>query len=990
MNPSDWQKAKDILSAAKDLPPPEQAAYIEAASGGDAILQREVEALLSADLNRVAFLEAPALRLLDEPPASTQGRLVGPYRIVRELGSGGMGAVYLATRADQQFEGRVAIKVLRWVNTSSEIEWRFRQEIQILATLNHPNIAKLYEVGSTDDGSPYFIMEYVEGIPVNRFCDEHHLSVTERLRLFQKICGAAQYAHKNLVVHRDLKPSNILVMADGEPKLLDFGIAKILQAADSADPITVTELHFLTPDYASPEQVSAKPITTASDVYSLGVVLYELLAGERPFPLKGLPWEEIRKVICEQEPEPPSAALGKIPMNHEDTFLKARRLRGDLDTIVLMALRKEPDRRYNSPDQIIEDIERHLNNLPVKAQKDTLTYRTEKFIRRNLIPLGVATLVTVLTAIAALTVWEQRQQALRERDRAQRVADLLVQILNTVDPSSEPISAIDVLNRGTRAIRVELSEQPDLRAALFQTLGDVYTSWGNYDQAMALLSEAFDTRRQTTGTDSPEGAETLYSLGVVAYHKGQFEKAESLLQDSLRIRSQILGKDAPELADNLIALGLLYKERGDMSRTEQLYLEALDLRQRALGPDHPEVGILMHNLSAFYRDSGEYDAAERMTSEALRILKGHYGSQHPKVALAISGLAILRKSQGRFSEAEAAYRRALQIRRKIWGNSHPDVAASLNNLGLFLVSQNRPTEAKPLLIETLELQRKLKGEEHPDTGAALNNLGLCVEKQGNLQKALQYYRSALVVWKAAYPGLHESIASAYNNIGTVLMNIGRNDEAAANLRMSLQTDIAVLGEDHPSVASKKNNLGALLMKMGALSEAELLLNEALAVRRRKLGAEHPDVAMTLHNLAHLRWEQERLREAEALFREVLAIKTKASTAASLARTQVDLADLLTTEGRAAEAEPLIRRAVETFRATLAPDDWRRAQAESVLGDVLGRLGHSEQAATLLSDSHARLKELLGGDAQITRTAHGRLRDFCARPRRQGRPACDSL
>jgi eukaryotic-like serine/threonine-protein kinase len=992
MDKRSWEKAREILPVVRELSLAERNAYLESACAGDEELRRKIDSLLAVNLDGVAFLEDPLVKLLD-PPAPMEGRVFGAYRVIRELGHGGMGAVYLAARADQEFEGSVAIKILRPIYANPEIEWRFRQEIQILANLNHPNIAKLYEVGRTEEGSPYFIMEYVDGLPITRFCSEHKLSISQRLRLFQKICGAVQYAHQNLVVHRDLKPSNILVTPNGEPKLLDFGIAKLLPSTDSSDPVTVTQLRFFTPDYASPEQVSGKHITTASDVYSLGVILYELLAGRRPYRLKGRTEAEIRQIVCEQEPELPSAALTRRLNPGDELLLREevhrspeiesrklhRQLQGDLDKIVLMALRKEPSWRYRSVEQFAGDIDAYLQGFPVSARGDSWKYRATNFLRRNRLAATLTAAVILLSlSFGTLMALQQRQTA-RERDRAERISGLLKQILNTVDPSTEPINAAVVLDRGVQTTRIELSSEPELKATLFQTLGEIYTSWGIYDKAFALLSETLDLRRKLLGPENREVAETLYSLGVVAFHLRQFDKAEALLQDSLRMRGEVLGEDALELADNFLLLGLLYKERGDMSRTQQLYLKALELRRRTLGPDHPEVGILLHNLSSFYRESADYEASEKTANEALRILKKHFGPDHPRVASVLTGLAILRKGKARFVEAEAAYREALRIRRKAWGTSHPEVAISLNNLGLFLVTRNRYQEAEPLLRESLTMQIEFTGNRHPNTAAAMNNLGMCLERHGELKEALGYYRGALAIWKDTYPGAHEFVASGYNNIGTLLMDLGEYSAATEAIQLALDIDREVFGEDHPKVAHKMSNLGGLFIQTGNYSRADQLLQKALSIREREFGREHSDVAMTLHNLGQLRWNQGRFREAERLFREALAIKVKVSSpSTSVVRSQVDLADLLATQGRAAEAEPLIRSAVEVSRSVYPPNHWRVAQAESVLGNVLSILGLNNEAALLLAGSYARLKENLGLQPQATQRAYKRLKAFCKR------------
>src|SRR5688500_3990721 len=432
-------------------------------------------------------------------------RRIGPYRILRELGQGGMGVVYLAARADEQFRKRVALKVIRSGGASEEVVRHFKRERQILAGLDHPNIARLLDGGTTDDGLPYFVMEYIEGEPLLEYCDSRKLPVAERLKLFQAICSAVQYAHRNLVVHRDIKPGDILVAEDGSPKLLDFGIAKLLNPELAGEALIATAMS-MTPTYASPEQARGERITTATDVYSLGVVLYELLTGHLPYRLLSRQPLEILKAISEQEPEKASTAIERAENKLQ------RRLRGDLDNILMLALRKEPPRRYASVEAFSDDIRRYLEGLPVKARQPTAAYRTGKFLRRHVAGVAAsAVFVGLLIGFAAAMAVQsarvtrerdlaeqERAAAQQERETAQRVSAFLVDLFRVSDPSrsrGETITAREVLDRGTTKIATELKDEPEVRATLMSTMGTVYSNLGLYDKALSLLEEALQTRK---------------------------------------------------------------------------------------------------------------------------------------------------------------------------------------------------------------------------------------------------------------------------------------------------------------------------------------------------------------------------------------------------------------------------------------------------------------------------------------------------------------
>ena len=537
VTPERWQDVKALLDEALEVAQEERTAFLEAMAGSDPDLVREVQALLALETQIGRFIERPVVRLgRHGDDADRVGQRLGPYRLAREIGRGGMGTVYLAERADEEFDRRVAVKVLKRGLDTDEVVRRFRTERQILAGLDHPNIARLLDGGTTDDGLPYLVMEHVDGRPIDVFCREEQLDVEQRLELFLAVCSAVELAHRNLVVHRDLKPSNILVTADGVPKLLDFGIAKLLDPQDAEGMMTVAGWRFLTPEYASPEQVSGAPVTTATDVYSLGVVLYQLLADRRPYELAERSVEGLAQVLSAGDPPPPSR-VAPAP--------RAAHLAGDLDNIALMALRREAERRYGTVEQLADDLRRHLRGLPVRAVPDTVGYRVGKFVRRHRWGVAAAAaFVSLLLAFGAVSlVLMQRAQV--EARRAEAVTDFLVQdVFANADPDQQlgpDAKVTDLVKLGREGLENDLQQDPAIRATLLHALGSVASKLGQLDEADAMLQEALDLRTKLFGPDDLKVAETKNELAGVALGRRSPEAAETaerLTREALAIQRQ--------------------------------------------------------------------------------------------------------------------------------------------------------------------------------------------------------------------------------------------------------------------------------------------------------------------------------------------------------------------------------------------------------------------------------------------------------------------
>ena len=914
--------------------------------------------------------ETPETQTTEGERSSVPECPIGPYKLLKELGRGGMGAVYLAARADEHYQKRVAIKIIKAGTDSAEVVRHFRRERQILAGLDHPNIARLLDGGATEDCLPYIVMEYIQGQSLHEYCDSRRLPIVERLKVFQQVCSAVAYAHRNLIVHRDLKPSNILVTAEGVPRLLDFGIAKLLNPEVSGEAPTATGL-VLTPEYASPEQARGENVTTASDVYSLGVLLYELLTGHRPYRLKTRQPLEVLRAVCEEEPERPSTIVERTEEVTEGSSTVAvtpegvgrmrdatperlrRGLRGDLDDIVLMALRKEPQRRYQSVEALSEDVRRYLEGLPVKAGKGTAIYRAGKYVRRHAVGVTAAAALVLLLVTLAVTMTVQsarlareRDRAARERDKADKVSAFLVDLFKVSDPSEakgNTVTAREILEKGAEKIAGQLKEQPDVKAALMDTMSRVYDALGLYDKALTLGEEALALRRQSLGNERVEVAQSLQNLANVLEDKGDYTKAETLYREALAIRRTLLGNEHPDVAGTLNNLALILQDKGDYPGAEAIYREVLAMRRKALGNEHPEVAMSLHNLAGLllvkgdyagaeplYREAlamkrkiqdnspsvadsldglagvlysnGDYAGAEVLFRETLTIRRKLLGNEHPYVARTLNGLAGVLYAEGDYAGAEAVQREVLAILHKTLGDKHPAVATGLNNLALFLDQEGDYAEAEALHREALAMRRKLLANEHPDLAQSLNNLALVLDHEGNFAEAETLDRQALTIWRKALGNKHPLVAESLSNLGQALYHEHYFVQAERAFRDSLEIRREALPADHPEVADSLSGLGKVLMAQGQVPLAEVMLREGFDIRRKKLPKDHPDVAEVESDLAACIIRLRKFDEAEPLLLvsyPILLAKRNASRATREARQH--LIDLYTAWGKPEKA-----------------------------------------------------------------------------------------
>jgi len=814
MTPEHWQKVKEILEAALDRGVSDRSRYLDDVCAQDAAMRQEVETLLALEEDVDTFLQTPAFDLHDlaeETPI--EGRVVDRYRILHEIGSGGMGRVYLAERADSAFEQRVAVKILKRGLDTEEIVGRFRRERQILANLEHPNIARILDGGTTDDGLPYLVAEHVEGTPIDVYCERLGLSLERRLELFCQVCDAVQFAHQNLVVHRDLKAGNILIAEGGVPKLLDFGIAKILSPEGDDAYRTRVGLHFMTPEVASPEQLRGERITTASDVYSLGVLLYDLLTGRNPHLARGTSRDAVERAVRDGLPDRPSVAA--------PAELR-RKLRGDLDNILLKALRKEPELRYGTARELAEDIRRYLADLPVKASGDAWSYRFPKLLKRYKLAATSAAVFLLLVAIFTVVAVTLLNQTTRERERAERVSTFLEGMLTLPDPGraqGEELTVREALDAGREQILHGLEDEPELRAELMDTMARVYGSLGLYDDARELFENALEIRRGTLGNDDPLVAGTLHGLAGTMLSLGDADTAERFLREALKIQRDHHSEDQLEYVKGLNNLAIFYEGQGDTQKAEQLHRDVLEAKRSLLGPQDPEVGVSLHNLAKNVLKNGKPEEAETLYREALVFRERDNGAKSPEVARTLNSLGSVVEAQGRLDEAEALYRRSLDIRREIYPDGHLEVATTLNNLAKLLQRRGRLEASEPLYREALAIISKVLPANHPNRAWMLRNLASLLLDRGSAQEAEATAREAFEIFREAPKSDPSRAANTESVLGGALAALGRYEEAVPHLLGSYERLRELNGPEETATQEALARIVELYTRTGQTEQA---------------------------------------------------------------------------------------------------------------------------------------------------------------------------
>jgi serine/threonine-protein kinase len=786
------------------------------------------------------------------------GQVLWPWRLLCRLGGGGMSDVYLAERCDE-YQQQVAVKLVRPGLVSRADHNRLKAERQILARLNHRNIARLLDGGTTDDGIPYLVMEYVDGVPIDEYCERHQLSVRERLALFRGVCAAVHAAHQNLVIHRDLKPSNILVTRDRTLKLLDFGIAKLLGVPDLSHTIAVTHasVRLFTPGSASPEQVRGEPVTTATDVYLLGLLLYELLCGSRPFRLKELRLSEIERVICNEFPPPPSATLdhradahqlarlGAIARARQTTPSRLRReLAGDLDTIVMMAIRKEPTRRYASVDELAADIKRYDSGAPVVARHDTWRYRAEKFVRRHAVGVAVGAAMSVLLAAFAATMAVQMRRvaqtqaiAEEERQRTGEMARFLVELFDDSDPSEargEKMTAREILERGAERI-ASLKNQPEEQATLMETIGRTYLSLGAADKARPQLEAALATRRKLFNGDHAALSSSLAALGRLELADGRFDRASDYYTEALAMNERLFGENRVEVAQSLQDLGELQKMKGELPAAESALRRSLALFSRLSGERSTAASSVMNELAQVLERRGDLAGAEDLYRKAILIDSATLGTDHPQVAHNLHNLAVVLQERGDFAAARPLFEQSLTMLRKVLGETHPDTIEALGNYGRYLQDRGELSEAEKILREALALDERARGKDHVQVGYDHVSLGYLLNRRESYADAEKEFREALRIYAAALPAQHVYVASARTGLGESLIAQGRVSDGYGEEAHAIDIWRKNVPENDAHIANAEAVSAHALALQGHFEQAEPVLSESYARMRAAFG-----------------------------------------------------------------------------------------------------------------------------------------------------------
>lgn len=991
MTSIEWDRIKALFEAALRLPESERLSFLSLQTD-PAVIVDEVQSLLTTYESSPEFLEGSSPKLppcdpLPDVAPSLAGRRIGAWQLIRVIGRGGMGTVWEARRADEQYEQRAAMKLLPVSFPSEQAIARFREERQILAKLSHPHIARLLDGGTLEDGSPYLVMEYIEGPALDVWCEEQQLNLRARLQLFLSVCAAVEYAHRHLVVHRDLKPANILVTADGAPKLLDFGIAKLIGPNGTPGHATT---RLLTPEFASPEQLRGDVVTTSSNVFSLGVLLYVLLAGRKPFTAPEGDALAVMRAICEEEPPLPSAAAS----GH------GRELRGELDAIILQALRKDPEERYYSVRAMADDLQAWLDGMNVSAVRPSWWRRSAKFVRRHKTQSAAVTLAVVFLLTGSGISWWQmnvarrerdwataaRQATQRERDRAvsaeraatqernraeaekqhaetesaaaQAISDFLqkdllnqASVIAQVGPGERPGPDLKVrtaLDRAAARIAGRFDRQPLVEAAIRHTIADTYWDLGLYPEAQTQGERALDLRRRALGNEHHDTQETMLLLARVYRDLGKYQSAEPLLAGVVGAWRRSLGERNAETLSALNELATLYEREGKYSQAEPIAVRVLEQRRRILGLEHRSTLESMNDLGALYVLEGKYANGQSLLKKSLEVYRRVNGEQDPDTLVTAHNLTNLYMQERKYPLAEPLLRQVLEADRRVFGEESPHTVTAMSTLAQLDRQVGKYEEAETLSLKVLEIRRRVLGAEHVETLKAVNNLAVLYSSQGKYADSEPLLTSVLDGSRHLYGKEHRTTLTARYNLASAYYGEGKFALAEPLLIDNIGIARRVLSEEHPETLTNVLRLGLVYQQQARYTKAEPLHTRVLEVRQRVLGPEHPETVVAMVNLAALYQEEGKYSEAEPLLTKGLEMgrRVLGSLHPTIGNCLTSLAKLRLVQHRYVDAEALLRDAVNV-RLMPGPYTWEPFDRQSLLGLSLMEQSKFAEAEPLL-------------------------------------------
>ena len=803
-------------------------------------IRDELEALIEFENPSISYFEnlsqnviTPAIfEMSDLPPSSGK---VYNYKILKKIGRGGMGSVYLAERDDDAYKRLVAVKILRRGLKNEEIIAGFKAERQILAKLNHPNITHLLDGGMTTDGRPYLVMEYVEGKPITQYCDEKKLSLAKRIDLFKQICDTLAYAHQNLVIHRDLKPANILVTEEGIVKLLDFGIAKFIDDK----PVILndnksTEKRLLTPEYASPEQIRGEQMNTSSDIYQLGLVFYKLICGHLPFTFQKKTFSETEHIILKSLPLSPSAKFAEIDNQEQKTIANNRstnslslknEFKNDLDYIALMALQKDPIRRYKSILEFKEDLERYQNEYPVIPRRNSIPYKTVKYVKRNKFNIAVALLfVTMLFSFALIynfSVTEQRNFAQQEATKASQVTSFLIDLFEANDPNTAQgvdFTASELLAMGKERIGM-LEDVPEVQADLYEIIGQIYRRLGQFEEAEQLFSTALDIRMNIFDPDHQEIVNMYNQFGLLYSDLGEFDRAEEILRRALEMTADTYTSADPVRTETMTNLAYVLRRTGDYENAEQMYRDSYRNRVRILGNEHPSTIENLSSIGVTLLNKGDYNGAKSILQDVLNLRLNTLGTSHPDVAMSMNSLGAVLLNIGQFEEAEGYFRESLNIRTKLYGENHPKVALTMNNLGITLREQGYLDDAYYFMDKAFNIRKESLGEHNINTAISMFTMGKLVLQMEDPESASEILNDAYEIFNTQLGSDHSFTARTMLSLGMSYLQSGDHDKGEELINRGFEDVLKIHNPNTLEAALAHRDYALFQKSIGQLSAA---------------------------------------------------------------------------------------------------------------------------------------------------------------------------